>query len=105
MPLTPEQLADIVGTTGAHFRVTTDSGSFSSPSIPGATAKLIDPQTIEIDKLPIGWSDLTFGIVFGPGDAAGNIGIGTVFSGTVIVHPGRTLDKFEPAPAIYLFGK
>jgi hypothetical protein len=104
--LTPEQLADIVGSTGSHFQVTVDHGSISGPSLStGGQVTLISPQIVDVVSLPTGASTLTFGMVFAPGEPAATIGVGKISNGSATPNPGRTIANNEPAPAVYLFGK
>src|SRR5271163_328511 len=91
--------ADIVGTTGAKFTLTVDSGTVTSaflkvtgvPDVPltiGASGR-----EISIANLPSGDSKVRLDIVWAPADPDAVIDVGSVTSGTVsAANPKGTLD-------------
>jgi hypothetical protein len=106
----PQNLADVVCTPGADFQIKLDAGTIApgpvfSPNPSGATATLIDDQTIEVAGLPTGKSYLTFGYTADPGGDDANITIGAINTGDAKVNPDRTVENDDPAPAISIFGK
>jgi hypothetical protein len=108
-PISPASLADIICTSGAAFQVKLDAGTITapvfSPSPAGATATLIDSQTIAVSGLPVGKSYLTFGYVADPGGADANISVGTITTGDAAANPGHIVENDDAAPAIVLYGK
>jgi hypothetical protein len=104
--------ADIVGTTGANFTITIDSGTILSAYLEVANQPVItlaigaNDRQVTISNLPVGESWVRLDIVWAPGDPNATIDVGTVTTGSVnAANPRHTLDDGNTPGYIELFGK
>lgn len=104
--------ADIVGTTGANFTATIDSGTILSAYLEVSGQPVIalaigaNNSEVTISNLPAGESWVRLDIAWAPGDANATIDVGTVTAGTVSpANPKHTLDDGNTPGYIELFGK
>jgi hypothetical protein len=103
--------ASIVGTTGASFTATLDSGKIQQAHLGVIGQPLImlqvgaDSQSVIVPSLPAGDSTVWLAIVWAPGDPNANVGVTAVTSGQVIAPPppGVVYDN-NPSGAIEMFG-
>lgn len=107
-----EATADIVGTTGAAFTATINSGSIDAaylevPSQPVTSLVVGDDNlSVSIKSLPAGQSWIRLDIEWAPGDSNATIDVGTVTSGTVnAANPKHRIDDGDLPGWIELFGK
>jgi hypothetical protein len=115
--MSPQDLSDIFGKTGAKFVATVDAGTILTT--PGDEPKLTPPGTvltvgadsrsINVDSLPAGRSQIDLTIVFAPGEPPANVGATPVDpaagqTGAAQANPGRTIPNRFPAAVINLFG-
>lgn len=104
--------ADIIGSTGANFILTIDSGTILSAYLEVANQPVVslaigvNDQQVTISNLPAGESWVRLDLVWAPGDANATIDVGTVTSGSANpANPKHTLDDGNTPGYIELFGK
>jgi len=87
--------ADIVGSVGASFVATIDSGSIVQASLGGQNLQIgADSRSVTVPNLAAGDSTIQLALVFAPGDPNANIGVGAVTTGPAQaqVPPGIILN-------------
>jgi hypothetical protein len=104
--------ADIVGTTGANFTLTIDSGTILSAYLEVANQPVItlpigaNNRQVTISSLPAGESWVRLDLVWAPGDANATMDVGTVTTGSASpANPKHTLDDGNTPGYVELFGK
>ena len=98
--------ADIVGSVGASFVATIDSGTIVQATLGGQNLQVgADNRSVTVTNLAAGDSTIQLALVFDPGDPDANIGVGSVTAGTAKAHtpPGVILNT-HVADVIELFG-
>lgn len=104
--------ADIVGTTGASFAVTTTAGRIVQAQLGVVNQPLImlavgtDGKSVKVQKLPSGDSTMWLAINWAPGDPNATVGVDTVTSGSAraATEPGILYDN-DPVGVVELFGE
>ena len=107
-----EATADIVGTTGAEFTATIDSGSIDAAYLEVTNQGVIplavggDNLSVTIKSLPSGESWVRLDIEWAPGDPNATIDVASVTSGTVAAaNPKHRINDGDIPGWIELFGK
>jgi len=98
--------ADIVGSVGATFVATIDSGTIVQATLGGQNLPMgADKRSVTVTNLAAGDSTIQLGLVFDPGDPNAKIGVGSVTTGKAQAHvpPGEILST-HVADVIDLFG-
>lgn len=104
--------ADIVGTTGANFTITIDSGTVLSAYLEVVNQPNVslaiggNNREVTVPNLPAGDSLVRLDLVWAPGDPNASIGVGTVITGQASATdpPGR-IDDGETPGYVELFGE
>jgi len=104
--------ADIVGTTGAKFRLKVSSGTVTSAFLkvigtPDVSLTIdTSGREISIPNLSAGDAKVRLDIVWAPGDPDADIDVGSVTSGTVTAaNPKGALDAGKTPGFAKLFGE
>jgi hypothetical protein len=104
--------ADIIGTKGANFTCTIDSGTILSaylevPSQPIVSLTIASSnREVTVPSLPAGQSWVRLDLVWAPGDSNATIDVGTVTSGNVSpANPKHTIDDGDTPGYVELLGQ
>jgi hypothetical protein len=107
----PANTADIVGTNGASFVLTTSSGEVLSAYLevvnqPNVSLAIDGTQrAVTVPSLPAGDSTLRLDLAWAPGDPNATIGVNPTKPGTVAAaHPNLRLDDGDTPGYFTLFG-
>jgi hypothetical protein len=104
--------ADIVGTKGANFTCTIDSGTILSAYLEVPNQPIVSlmiggsSREVTVPSLPAGQSWVRLDLVWAPGDSDATIDVGTVTSGTVATAPAKgTITDGDTPGYIELLGQ
>ena len=98
--------ADIVGSVGASFVATLDSGTIVQATLGGQNLPIgADNRSVTVTNLAAGDSTIRLAMVFAPGEPDANIGVGAVTAGNAHAHvPPAIVLNTHVADVIELFG-
>jgi hypothetical protein len=99
--------ADIIGSVGANFVATIDSGTITEAKIGTQDVPIgADNRSVTVANLAAGDSAIRLAVVFAPGDADANVGVGAVTSGDAKAQtPPGIIPNTLLADVINLFGE